>query len=176
MVNQQENQKHSCCRNNCIYRLCRHRDHGEPTGDAPVFFPWDQPQVPHTEGLRPTAMHPQRWTKVVRMQTVNVQCAERALGGTGELSAEIVEKGGQSESRIALERTGNLTGNHWEELQGDSSKVKVKQLLWREHVYSKKKMSLEIKTGLFPEPSFGHFVVENSNARLIILWAWISNF
>ena len=40
-----------------------------------------------------------------------VQCAERALGGTGELSAEIVEKGGQSESRIALERTGNLTGN-----------------------------------------------------------------
>ena len=36
-------------------------------------------------------------------------------------------------------------------------------------MYSKKKMSLEIRTGLFLEPSSGHFEVENSNARLIIL-------
>ena len=131
---------------------------------------WSGVPLPHTRGTQKNC------SGSSEMNQGGVQCAEWALGGIGELSAEIVKKGGQSESRIELERTGNLTGNHWDQLQGDSSKVKVKQLLWREHVYSKKKMSLEIKTGLFLEPSSGHFVVENSNAKLIILWAWISNF
>ena len=35
-------------------------------------------------------MDPQRLTKVVRKGTVNVQCAERTLQGTGELSSEIL--------------------------------------------------------------------------------------
>ena len=35
-------------------------------------------------------MAPQRLTKVVRKGTVNVQCTERTLGGTGELSSEIL--------------------------------------------------------------------------------------
>jgi len=56
-------------------------------------------------------MHPQRWTKVVRKQTVNVQCKERALGGTAELSAEILREQGR-ESRISSVNAGNLTENH----------------------------------------------------------------
>ena len=55
-------------------------------------------------------MHPQRWTKVVRKPTVNVQCAERALGGAAELSTEILrEQGGE---RISSVNARNLTENH----------------------------------------------------------------
>ena len=47
-------------------------------------------------------MHPQRWTKVVRKPTVNVQCAERALRGTGELSAEVLRVVGRMRTELPL--------------------------------------------------------------------------
>ena len=56
-------------------------------------------------------MHPQRWTKVVRKQTVNVQCAERALGGTAELSAEILTVVGRMRAELPLRGQGPTENN-----------------------------------------------------------------
>ena len=173
MVSQQENSKRNHCRNSCFSQLCRMGTKGNAMGKFLVFCLDISPRF-HTQRNSDKL----QWIHRDGPRGENCECAVCREGTRGHRRAVCWDPktARQRESRISSVNTRNLTEYHWEQLQGDSSKVKVKQLLWREHVYSKKKMSLEIKTGLFLEPSSGHFVVENSNAKLIILWAWISNF
>ena len=45
------------------------------------------------------------------VRTVNVQCAERALGGTGELSAEILTVVGRMRAELPLRGQGPTENN-----------------------------------------------------------------
>ena len=61
------------------------------------------PGTTHTEQFRQTRMDPQRLTKVVRKgRTANVQCTERTLGGTGELTSEILSVVGRVRAEFPL--------------------------------------------------------------------------
>lgn len=120
-------------------------------------------------------MDPQRPTKVEKRKNCKCAVCREDTRGHRRAACWDPKSGGQSESRISFVRTGNLTGTHWGIFQGDSFKVKVKQLLWREHGVVQKRWAWESEHFRSWSPTLVA-VAERSYARLITPWASASKF